>query len=530
MDFKAAPGVVGLMVGDCSKILSEDELERVWAGHYRVLGVYTNHPTMHDQDATLEYVTRLATPTSRRGAFAWFLIDYYRDFGHSPETGASDGARILEKARALNSPDGMWMTCDGEASHPGNVLGYDQAYAAAASSSPGPCPVLYDAQDMTTEGKDSSGFEIFWRSGMLTAHPPTVGYAMVQHAQTMVAGVPIDPSEVVGDAKGRMPVFAVNPDWTSWDLPQPHPVVPATGPSLALRRIVDGEDNLERLLRIAYESTDPSDRSLLEPGVRSARWTCECRLRSFLWHACTREEDGLAALVTVNGMRFGGDPSAITARGFDASISPFWGPEVRVGHPWGIAPGSIVCTGGHIFLIYACELFWGKAQRSDAVWKLWTIEGGQVTGPCAKGTKSWHLDASGKIVDETIDDGRHVGDVQRFSSRTVAIDSHGSVAGWYSCSAFGGWGLGLPVPAAEPPQGPSVILPPPLDPLLTVRGLQEALKRVGFDPGPLDGIMGVRTKAAIRAFQTSVGLTVDGVVSQPTHDALVAALAKLTAS
>lgn len=33
-----------------------------------------------------------------------------------------------------------------------------------------------------------------------------------------------------------------------------------------------------------------------------------------------------------------------------------------------------------------------------------------------------------------------------------------------------------------------------------VREVQEALKQSGYDPGPLDGIMGPRTKAALRRY------------------------------
>lgn len=47
--------------------------------------------------------------------------------------------------------------------------------------------------------------------------------------------------------------------------------------------------------------------------------------------------------------------------------------------------------------------------------------------------------------------------------------------------------------------------------LSTVLSQQQALKQVGFDPGPLDGIRGPKTIAAIRAFQQAEGLSVDGI-------------------
>ncbi len=49
-----------------------------------------------------------------------------------------------------------------------------------------------------------------------------------------------------------------------------------------------------------------------------------------------------------------------------------------------------------------------------------------------------------------------------------------------------------------------------------VRTVQSALRNAGFNPGPIDGKVGERTIAAIRAFQGAQGLTVDGVVGPRT--------------
>ncbi len=43
-----------------------------------------------------------------------------------------------------------------------------------------------------------------------------------------------------------------------------------------------------------------------------------------------------------------------------------------------------------------------------------------------------------------------------------------------------------------------------------VRAVQRALARLGYDPGPFDGVVGLRTRAAVRAFQAAAGLTADG--------------------
>jgi len=50
----------------------------------------------------------------------------------------------------------------------------------------------------------------------------------------------------------------------------------------------------------------------------------------------------------------------------------------------------------------------------------------------------------------------------------------------------------------------------------SVREIQQALKRAGYDPGPIDGKMGSQTKAAIKAFQRSHRLEPDGVVGRRT--------------
>jgi lysozyme len=48
--------------------------------------------------------------------------------------------------------------------------------------------------------------------------------------------------------------------------------------------------------------------------------------------------------------------------------------------------------------------------------------------------------------------------------------------------------------------------------LYDIKEIQTRLKAHGFDPGPLDGLMGKRTEAAIRAAQVALGLGPTGVV------------------
>lgn len=58
----------------------------------------------------------------------------------------------------------------------------------------------------------------------------------------------------------------------------------------------------------------------------------------------------------------------------------------------------------------------------------------------------------------------------------------------------------------------------------TTRGLQAALTRLGYDPGPIDGMPGQRTVTALRAFQGARGLRPDGMYGPKSREALTDAL------
>jgi N-acetylmuramoyl-L-alanine amidase len=59
-----------------------------------------------------------------------------------------------------------------------------------------------------------------------------------------------------------------------------------------------------------------------------------------------------------------------------------------------------------------------------------------------------------------------------------------------------------------------------LSPVASNKGVQQRLQNLGFDCGPIDGAIGARTRAAIRNFQTKVGLVADGILSPETRAAL----------
>jgi len=56
-----------------------------------------------------------------------------------------------------------------------------------------------------------------------------------------------------------------------------------------------------------------------------------------------------------------------------------------------------------------------------------------------------------------------------------------------------------------------------------VRDAQVALRDTGYEPGRIDGVMGPRTQAAIREFQTSHGLPQTGTLDTTTQQQLFAA-------
>ena len=59
-----------------------------------------------------------------------------------------------------------------------------------------------------------------------------------------------------------------------------------------------------------------------------------------------------------------------------------------------------------------------------------------------------------------------------------------------------------------------------------LKGVQKALQHLGHDPGTIDGKNGPNTERAVRAFQASVTIKIDGIVGPETRQALMDALSK----
>lgn len=52
--------------------------------------------------------------------------------------------------------------------------------------------------------------------------------------------------------------------------------------------------------------------------------------------------------------------------------------------------------------------------------------------------------------------------------------------------------------------------------MIDMKAVQQALAKAGFSPGPVDGIFGARTRAALLIFQRARGLVMDGVIGPRT--------------
>jgi len=56
-----------------------------------------------------------------------------------------------------------------------------------------------------------------------------------------------------------------------------------------------------------------------------------------------------------------------------------------------------------------------------------------------------------------------------------------------------------------------------LSPVANAKGVQQRLQNLGFECGPIDGIVGPRTRAAVRNFQVKFGLPPDGILGPQTR-------------
>ena len=63
--------------------------------------------------------------------------------------------------------------------------------------------------------------------------------------------------------------------------------------------------------------------------------------------------------------------------------------------------------------------------------------------------------------------------------------------------------------------------------LESLSGVQKALGDLGHDPGAVDGKDGANTQKAVREFQASLSIKIDGIVGPETRQSLMDALQKV---
>jgi len=77
----------------------------------------------------------------------------------------------------------------------------------------------------------------------------------------------------------------------------------------------------------------------------------------------------------------------------------------------------------------------------------------------------------------------------------------------------------VPLPKGSPSAG-SVELGAGRISMTNIKQVQQALKDKGYDPGAIDGVMGARTKEAIKSFQSASSLPVTGTLDAATSQQL----------
>ncbi len=78
---------------------------------------------------------------------------------------------------------------------------------------------------------------------------------------------------------------------------------------------------------------------------------------------------------------------------------------------------------------------------------------------------------------------------------------------------------GVPLPKSSPQAG-TVEMGAGHHSMTNVKQAQQALKEKGYDPGPIDGVMGARTKEAIKSFQNASNLPASGTLDAQTSQQL----------
>jgi len=162
-----------------------------------------------------------------RAGLALMLVQHCRLPGWTATgmQGAADGSSAARQAAIVGYPQGCHIAVDmeGLANSGSEVADYITQWAAAVRAVGYRAMVYvgYDAGLGAAELYAIPGIDAYW-SDMAGRQVAVRGCCMRQHAQTTIAGVPVDPDLVTADALGGLPVMMRDADQASGDAADGH--------------------------------------------------------------------------------------------------------------------------------------------------------------------------------------------------------------------------------------------------------------------------------------------------------------------
>jgi len=194
--------------------------------------------------------------------------------------------------------------------------------------------------------------------------------------------------------------------------------------------------------------------------------------------------------------------------------------------PWDCAEFASWCVYQVTGQLFGCRPRDGDPDRVDAYTGYWAEDAERIgtvisVGQTAATAGAFLLRLPGSAI----------GHVAISSGDGRTVEAHSRVKGVIEGAVDGRrWDIGVLVPDIDVrmPEVPAAVAPPGLVLRVTVprmtgrlvREVQQALAATGFSHGPIDGVYGGQTAAAVRALQLRKGLAVDGEVGRLTAKAL----------
>jgi hypothetical protein len=190
--------------------------------------------------------------------------------------------------------------------------------------------------------------------------------------------------------------------------------------------------------------------------------------------------------------------------------------------PWDCAEFTSWCVFQLTGTLFGCRPESGDPDRADAYTGFWAEDARRKrcvisVGEAAATPGAFVLRLPGSAIGHVAISSGDGTTIEAHSRRTGVMQ--GRIAGrrWDFGILVPGIGTG-PRAAPVPVEAPGIVLrvkSPWMEGEL-VRRVQRALAASGFNPGPIDGLYGRQTAAAVRAFQMQKGLAIDGEVGKTT--------------